>query len=136
MKKLSEEEKRQKADEGFLKACEILKISTDLPDVSMLDPIFRAHMISHYKLMVIIRSRNIGFKHDYNDYSQWKHFPYWDMETYDDAPVGSGFSLNAVFSECTLTCVGAPFVSENEATAKAIATDFECLYKDIMKPLD
>ena len=61
---------------------------TKLPDVSMLSEALGKATIAAYKLFVISHAAWNGVKIDWNNYNQYKYYPWFDMETYEDQ-VGS-----------------------------------------------
>ncbi len=91
------------------------------------------YYFSHHKITTVVEALKEGYEFDWNNDEEWKHYPWWDMETYGDAPAGSGFSLVAVYCVNTLASVGARLSSKSEADAKFIAELMKDDYKVIMK---
>lgn len=120
--------------EDFQAACKKLNISSELPQAPNQSQSFQDFIQANAMLVVLISAKKDNRQPNYND-EKWKYFPWWDMETYGDAPAGSGFRLGGVFDEFTFTDVGAPFVSESDEDARKLATKYVELYKIIMKPI-
>lgn len=66
---------------------------TKLPDVTLLPEALGKATVAAYKLFVISQAAWNGKKIDWNNYSQRKYYPWFDLETYEKK-VGSsaGFS--------------------------------------------
>ena len=61
----------------FEDACEKLSIDpTKLPDVSGVLEEFAKPIIAVYKLMIIYKAINNGWRPDWNDYGQYKYYPW------------------------------------------------------------
>jgi hypothetical protein len=121
--------------EDYKLACEKLNISSELPNVPHLPIGLQNFILSKIMLPILIKAERGDWVPDFNNYSQWKYYPWWDMETYGDDTAGSGFSLNGVYCDGTGTCIGAPFVFEHEVTAKEFAEKYIDLYRFIMKDI-
>jgi hypothetical protein len=86
--------KAQKTDFDFRSiksyedACKHLNIDpANLPDVSNIPEEFRKSIISHYKLMIIYKAINNGWVPDWNDWDQYKYFPWFRV-------LSSGFGFD------------------------------------------
>jgi hypothetical protein len=67
----------------FEDACEVLGLNPEnLPIVENLPEKDRQSIVAYYKLTVIVRALNEGWKPDFSDHNQWK---YWNYLWVDDA---------------------------------------------------
>ena len=82
-----------------------------LPDVNMIPETFRKAIINYYKLFIIFKAINNGWTPDWNDYSQYKYYPWLKILS-----SGSGFD----FSDSSYYCVdAATFVGSRLCTDTA-----------------
>ena len=116
----------------FEAACKALKISTNLPDVSGIDEDFRKPVLAHHQLMVIIKAKKAGHKFDWNNNGERKYSPWVDLETYGNAPAGSGFSFCDCDHDHTFSSVGSRLSSRSSEDAKQIFDENIDLYRDMM----
>lgn len=115
--------------QSFEEACERLGIEASLPDVSNIPERFREGTTAAYKLMVITEAQNEGHVFDWNDYDELKYQPYFDLETYGDAPAGSDFSFVACVCDCTFSRVGSRLALRSAEEARHMGTHFIDLYR-------
>lgn len=87
---------------------------------------------SMHRIKTGVKAMKEGVKLDYNDATQRKYFPWWDMEVYDDQP-GSGFVLDDVFNGDTIATVGACLSMIEIEHVRHMAKVFYVDYKIIMK---
>lgn len=113
----------------FEQACKALKIEAVLPDVSMIPEKEQKAIIAHYKLTVIARALNEGWTPDYNNYDEYKYYPWFNM---DDSGAPLGFSFDVYGFVYTCTCVGARLVYKSRALAEYAGQTFVDLYRDYM----
>ena len=106
----------------FEAACKALGLDpkTAIPDFSCYPVEDHAAMIAHCKLIIIARALNGGWKPDWSDSSQYKYFPYFNMN--------SGLSYGC---GCNDRCssVGSRLCFQNSELAKYAGTQFADLYK-------
>jgi hypothetical protein len=93
----------------------------------------RDYMHSKHRIVTVLDARKKGRQFNYNNRNEYKHFPWWDMETYNGAVPGSGFVLLGVRCDRTFTFVGARLSSFSEADARFVADVMEKDYRIIMK---
>src|SRR4051812_4470554 len=79
----------------FEDACQALGIDpTKLPDVSALPADQQEAIIAHYKLVIIAQALNEGWKPNWNDNSEWKYYPWFEVKASKNKPSGSGLSCH------------------------------------------
>lgn len=94
----------------------------------------RQAMYSLHRILTGIEAINEGHVFDWNNYDEYKYYPWWDMETYDDNPVpGSGFSLGGVGCDSANSDVGARLITRSDAHARHIAEIFFEDYRNWIK---
>lgn len=76
------------------------------------------------KLAVIAQALNDGWKPDWNNSSEYKYYPYFDMR--------SGFSFDDVGNYYSRSNLGSRLCFKTEALAKYAGTQFLELYKQMM----
>lgn len=108
----------------FEAACKALNIAAVLPDVTVMPAKHAKAFIAHYKLVIIVEALNAGWVPDWNNTSEYKYFPWWDME--------SGFVLYGVNYYGTLSHVGSRLCFQTRTLAEYAAKQFKELYKDYM----
>lgn len=110
----------------FEDACRKENIDPEkLPDVSMLSEEFRKPVIANYKLQVIYKAINNGWKPDWNNDNQWKYYPWYSVLS-----SGFGFSHSLYYYTYTLTDVGSRLCTDTSEKALYIAKQFEAEYID------
>ena len=110
----------------FEDACEKLSVDpSKLPDVSGVLEEFAKPIITVYKLMIIYKAINNGWLPDWNDYSQYKYYPWLSVLS-----SGFGFSRSAYHCTDAGTSVGSRLCTDTSEKAMYIAKQFEDLYKD------
>ncbi len=112
----------------FADACKALKIKTTLPDVSLLDKEHHAPLIAHYKLLIIAKALNEGWKPNWNDDSEYKYFPYFRVKASDKKHSGFGFSYSDFDYWYSFTDVGSRLCFKSSELALYAANQFEDLY--------
>ncbi len=113
---------------GFKEACESENIdATQLPGVDNILEEFRKPLIAAYKLMVGTKAVNKGFKVDYTNRNQLKHFPVARVLL-----SGSGFDFAFSVSnfDDTVVYVGSRLLSEDDDKAMHVFENFKEEYND------
>ena len=64
---------------SFEDACEVLDINPYLPDVSLLEESLQSSVVATYKLQVIIKALNEGWSPNWNNSSEYKYYPWFNM---------------------------------------------------------
>lgn len=84
---------------SFEDACQVLGISTNVPEVKGLPRKHQKAIIANYKLIVIAEALNEGWKPNWQDSDEYKYYPWFDMS--NPAGVGCSYTNNtASNSEC------------------------------------
>lgn len=98
---------------------------TSLPDVLMIDADFGKSLIAAYKLMVIYKAINQGWKPDWSDWNQYKYYPYFEV-----LPSGVGFSFSDYDCDYSLANVGSRLCTDTSEKARYVGKQFEAEYID------
>lgn len=115
-------------------ACKILGIQPlTLENFSHLPESQRQYYYSHHRIATAIEASKEGHEFDWNNSNEYKYYPWWDMETYGDAPAGSGFSYDVCGLTRTLARVGARLSTRSRAHTEHLAKVFFEDYRVIMK---
>lgn len=115
---------------SFEDACKALKIGTELPDVSKLPERHAKAIVAHYKLVIIAQALNEGWVPDWSNRSEWKYYPWFDVEASKEQSSGSGLSYYVCVCVCTHTPVGSRLAFKSEEVAKYAGTQFVELYEE------
>lgn len=115
---------------SFEEACTALSISPALPDFSMIPERDQKAMLAHYKLVIIARAMNDGWEPNWNDFSEWKYFPWFEVKASKSKPSGSGFSYSRYGHSNTRTNVGSRLCFKTSDLALQAGEQFEDLYKE------
>ena len=115
-----------KSIKTFEDACKKLGIdTTKLPDVSMIPAEFSKPIIAAYKLMIAYKAINDGWVPDWNNYSQYKYYPWFRVLS-----SGFGFSHAGYGYANSGTAVGSRLCTNTAVKALFIGKYFESEYKD------
>jgi hypothetical protein len=111
---------------SFEDACEKLGMDpTKLPDVSGIPEEFVKPIIANYKLHIVYKAINNGWKPDWSNWNQYKYFPWYRVLS-----SGFGFSHADYHCDYSFTCVGSRLCTGSSVKAMYIAEQFKDLYKD------
>lgn len=112
----------------FEDACKHIRITTKLPDVSaLMDDDLRKPVIAVYKLMVVFKAINNGWRPDWSNWNQYKYYPWFAVLS-----SGFGFSASDFGYGDTITDVSSRLCTDSSEKALYVAKQFEELYKDYM----
>ncbi len=100
--------------ESFEQACQLLKLSTTIPDGPK-------WLKAAYQLGIIATASRENVEVDWSNYKQPKWFVWWDMEH---------FSLRYVYDRYSVSSVPPPFVFLNKEDAKHCVKTFPEVWKD------
>jgi len=114
---------------SFEDACKALGISTNLPEVSALPVNQQKAIKAHYMLMIIAEALNEGWKPNWNDWNEYKYYPWFKMGN-DGASPGVGFSYVGCGDADAVSDVGSRLCFKTSELAKYAGKQFEELYKD------
>lgn len=115
-------------------ACKVHNVDpTKLPEVSMLPAKFQKWLIATYKMGVITEA--INTKEDgkiwvpnWNDWNQYKYFPWFEIEATEDKPSGVGFSISDYGNWFTFTSVGSRLSFRNREQVYHVQEHFEDIF--------
>lgn len=85
---------------SFEDACQVLGISTNVPDVKGLPRKHQKAIVANYKLIIIAEALNEGWKPNWQDSDEYKYYPWFDMTN----PAGVGFSFDLYGYGCVCDC--------------------------------
>ncbi len=115
----------------FEDACAALSINPELlPVVSELPEKHQKALTAHYKLIIIAEALNAGWQPNWNDYNEYKYFPWLEVEATKEKPSGFGFSHTLTFFVFTVTGVGSRLCYRTRELARYAGKQFADLYKD------
>lgn len=115
-----------KSIKTFEDACKKLGLDpAALPDVSNIPEDLRKPIIANYKLTIIYRAINNGWRPDWSNWDQYKYFPWYRVLS-----SGFGFSSASYGYDDTDSNVGSRLCTDTSEKALYIANQFEDLYKD------
>lgn len=114
---------------SFEDACQALAIQPVVPDFSATPEQHRKALEAHYKLVIIAQALNEGWEPDWNDWNQYKYYPWFEVQADAEHPAGFGFSRTFCVCDCTGTHVGSRLCFKSKALALYAGKQFEELYK-------
>jgi len=110
----------------FEDACTKLALDPKhLPDVSMIPAEFGKPIIAAYKLMIIFKAINDGWVTDWNDWSQYKYYPWYRVLS-----SGFGFSGTGYDGTYTHTGIGSRLCTDTSEKAMFVAEQFKAEYRE------
>lgn len=110
----------------FEDACKSLKIVPEkLPDLTAIPEEFHKTIIAGYKLMIVYKAINNGWRLDWSNHNQYKYYPWFRV-------LSSGFGFSTALYYCAgpFTRVGSRLYTDTADKAIYIGTQFEKLYRD------
>lgn len=111
---------------SFEDACQVLGISTNVPEVKGLPRKHQKAIIANYKLIVIAEALNEGWKPNWQDSDEYKYYPWFDMSN----PAGVGYSNTAYTASYTAASVGSRLCLKNRELAIYFGQTFTDLFND------
>lgn len=111
---------------SFEDACQVLGISTNVPEVKGLPRKHQKAIIANYKLIVIAEALNEGWKPNWQDSDEYKYYPWFDMSN----PAGVGYSLTNHAASFTNAIVGSRLCLKNRELAIYFGQTFTDLFND------
>jgi hypothetical protein len=121
---------------SYQDACGILGVTPlTIENFGFLPEAQRLSAFGHHKVQTIATVLNEGHEFDWNSYDRehWKWYPYFDMETYEGAPAGSGFSFYGCVYGYAGTILGSRLAYKTEDLARYAGTQFLDDYRDWIK---
>lgn len=116
----------------FEDACSVLNIdpAAVISNFEFFPEHHRKAMAAHAKLIIIAEALNEGYRPDWNNNSEYKYYPWFDMEDADKSQAGSGFSFGDYVYWLTDSNVGSRLCFKTRELAKYAGEQFKELYKD------
>jgi hypothetical protein len=114
----------------FKGACKALGIDAALPDFSAMPEKHQKALLAHYQLVIIAESLNDGWEPNWNDWNEYKYYPWFDIKASDKVPSGFGFSDTGYDCADTYASVGSRFCYKSSEIAKYAGKQFKKLYKE------
>lgn len=111
---------------SFEDACQVLGISTNVPEVKGLPRKHQKAIIANYKLIVIAEALNEGWKPNWQDSDEYKYYPWFDMSN----PAGVGFSYTSFAASFTAASIGSRLCLKNRELAIYFGQTFTDLFND------
>lgn len=111
---------------SFEDACQVLGISTNVPEVKGLPRKHQKAIIANYKLIVIAEALNEGWKPNWQDSDEYKYYPWFDMSN----PAGVGFAYTYAAASGTGASVGSRLCLKNRELAIYFGQTFTDLFND------
>lgn len=111
---------------SFEDACQVLGISTNVPEVKGLPRKHQKAIIANYKLIVIAEALNEGWKPNWQDSDEYKYYPWFDMSN----PAGVGYSNTNNAASRTDANVGSRLCLKNRELAIYFGQTFTDLFND------
>lgn len=111
---------------SFEDACQVLGISTNVPEVKGLPRKHQKAIIANYKLIVIAEALNEGWKPNWQDSDEYKYYPWFDMSN----PAGVGYSSTNVTASDTYARIGSRLCLKNRELAIYFGQTFTDLFND------
>lgn len=111
---------------SFEDACQVLGISTNVPEVKGLPRKHQKAIIANYKLIVIAEALNEGWKPNWQDSDEYKYYPWFDMSN----PAGVGYSRTASTASNTTAGLGSRLCLKNRELAIYFGQTFTDLFND------
>ena len=87
--------------------------------------------IAYMKLKIITKALNEGWEPDWNNWSEWKYYPYFKMSDNGAAP-GVGFSYFDFGHDLDVSFVGSRLCFKSRELAEYAGKTFASLYKDFL----
>lgn len=107
----------------FEQACKALKISSKLPTIKGMDKKMTESLIAEYKLSVITKALNDGWKPNYKDTNQPKYYIWWDLSS-------GGFSPDVFYRSYYFgSSLPLRLLYKDYETAKYSAIQFKRIWK-------
>lgn len=111
---------------SFEDACQVLGISTNVPEVKGLPRKHQKAIIANYKLIVIAEALNEGWKPNWQDSDEYKYYPWFDMSN----PAGVGYSNTNNAASNTTAAFGSRLCLKNRELAIYFGQTFTDLFND------
>jgi hypothetical protein len=120
-----------KTIKSYEDACKKLNIDPDqIPFVSMISKEMQKAIIAVYQLFIIFKAINDGWEPNWNDYNEYKYFPWLEIKA--SSALSSGFGFDSSLYNFTLsgTSVGSRLCTDTSEKAIYIGKTFQDEYKE------
>lgn len=111
---------------SFEDACQVLGISTNVPEVKGLPRKHQKAIIANYKLIVIAEALNEGWKPNWQDSDEYKYYPWFDMSN----PAGVCCSSTYHTASAASASFGSRLCLKNRELAIYFGQTFTDLFND------
>ena len=113
---------------SFEDACVKVGIDADqLPNLAAVPGEYHKPIIAHFKLIIIFKAINNGWKPDWGNENQHKYFPwFWLLSS------GFGFGVSCYYYTFAIAGAGSRLCTDTGDKAIYIAKQFEDLYRDFL----
>lgn len=111
---------------SFEDACQVLGISTNVPEVKGLPRKHQKAIIANYKLIIIAEALNEGWKPNWQDSDEYKYYPWFDMSN----PAGVGYSSTDDAASYASASFGSRLCLKNRELAIYFGQTFTDLFND------
>jgi hypothetical protein len=108
---------------SFEDACSKLGIEPITPGTALILDELKKPLIAAYKLMIIYKAINNGWKPDWNNYDQYKYYPWFGVSS-----SGFGFSVSDSDYDGASAGVGSRLCTDSWEKALYISKQFEAEY--------
>lgn len=123
----------EKSKKAFEKAAKKLKLSTELPNLSMIREDLALYLTAQYMLSVIIEAGKNGKVYDITNHDNYKYWP-WHIadEGYEPGSSGGGFSFGGCVIDDGTATVGARLSSNSSNECRQNAEDYPDLWEIVV----
>lgn len=115
---------------SFEEACKALNIEPTVPDFSAVPETDRKSFEAYYKLVIIAKALNEGWKPNWNDSDECKYYPWFDVDATAEQTSGVGLSYNVSSYDYSHSFVGSRLMFKTAELAKYAGKQFNELYAD------
>jgi hypothetical protein len=119
---------------SFEEACKAQGLDPEkvLPDVSNMPEHAQKTITAYAKLCIIQPVLNGDWKPDWNDYNQYKYYPWFDVNEDQSKPSGFGLSFYDYGYDYTLAYLGSRLYYKDRETAEYAGETFIAEYEDLV----
>ena len=114
-------------------ACVALGTTVEIQFPDGIKSLMTPDEIAYRELKIITKALNQSdgdeWEPNWNNNNEYKYYPWFDMETYNDAPAGSGFSYNDCAHVGTYSSVGSHLCFKSRQLAEYAGKEFLETYK-------
>ena len=115
---------------SFEDACKALGLDpTKVPEVSMLPEKHQKALIAYYKLFIIAEALNAGWQPNWNDWDEYKYYPWLSVEASEENTSGSGLSFFDYAHAHSHSTVGSRLCFKTREIAEYAFEQFKELYE-------